>query len=177
MDKLTIVSIVATGKINREFNLEAIEEDLNTHSCQHVPRQSPGLHITFYEGGPTVTLFRSGSFNIRGGSTVEELHKNKSLLKSRIFELGIETTISSFAVTNMVFTADLGKQLDLNETSIKLGLENIEYEPEQFPGLVYRLERGVILTFSSGKLVLTGFTEVKDAQQAYNEILNQLICT
>lgn len=139
------------------------------------PEQLPGLHLRFYEDGPTVIIFQSGSFNIRGASTIREIYENKSLLENNISELGIKADVSDFDITNIVFTADLEKQLDLNELIIEFGLENIEYEPEQFPGLVYRLEQGVILIFSSGKLVLTGFTEAEHAQQAYNKLSSDLI--
>jgi len=57
-----------------------------------------------------------------------------------------------------VASADLKTALNLNAVALGLGLENIEYEPEQFPGLVYRIKQPkiVVLIFSSGKLVITG---------------------
>jgi len=59
---------------------------------------------------------------------------------------------------------------------ITLNLENIEYEPEQFPGLVYRLEnpKVVVLLFGSGKLIITGGKEPADAKKAVQKILNDL---
>ena len=88
--------------------------------------------------------------------------------------MGIDTSIKEMDLTNIVFMTDLNKQVDLNRVSIELGLEHTEYEPEQFPGLVYRLKLGVVLIFSSGKLVLTEFTEIKDARQAYDKLKSQL---
>lgn len=174
MDDLTLTSIVATGKISTELELEAVADDLDTYSCQFNPEQPPGLHLKFHENGPTVTIFRSGSFNVRGSSTVEEAFENKSLVEKKILELGIEATVTDFRVTNMVFTADLKEQLDLNSISVVLGLGNIEYEPEQFPGLTYRVNQGVILIFSSGKLVITGFTNTEEARQAYDRLCSKL---
>jgi len=65
----------------------------------------------------------------------------------------------------IVASADLGVDLNLNAIAIGLGLENIEYEPEQFPGLVYRLDkpRVVVLIFGSGKMVVTGGKNPEDA--------------
>jgi transcription initiation factor TFIID TATA-box-binding protein len=174
MDDLTITSIVATGKLSRELELEAVADDLEAYSCQYNPEQPPGLHLKFYEDGPTVTMFRSGSFNVRGASTIDEAFENKSIVEERISNLGIGATVTNFSVTNMVFTADLERRLDLNTLSVNLGLENIEYEPEQFPGLVYRVEQGVILIFSSGKLVVTGFTDTGNAQRAYDKLCSKL---
>lgn len=175
MSELSITSIVATGKIDREFELEALGNDIDTYSRDYSPDEHPGLYVTFYDGGPTITIFTSGSFNIRGASSKKELYRNKSLLENSLSSLGIPEAISEFQITNIVFTSDLEEEINLNEFAIKLGLENVEYEPEQFPGLVYRLDQGVILIFSSGKLVLTGFTNVEDTKQSLDKLSADLI--
>lgn len=173
MREIEIVSIVATGKINRELELETVANDIDSYSFDY-STDHPGLFLKFYEKGPTTAIYRTGSCNIRGASSEEELFKNKLLLEERLSVLGIEETISDFQITNIVFTSDLEEHMNLSELSIKLGLENIEYEPEQFPGLVYRLNQGVILIFSSGKLVLTGFTDPEQAKQALNTLFSNL---
>ena len=73
-------------------------------------------------------------------------------------------------------SADLGRNLNLNAIAIGLGLENIEYEPEQFPGLVYRLDEPevVALLFGSGKLVITGGKKPEDAEHAVDKIVSRL---
>ena len=79
-------------------------------------------------------------------------------------------------VQNIVASADLGSVLNLNAIAIGLGLENIEYEPEQFPGLVYRLAvpKVVVLIFGSGKIVVTGGKKPKDAEDAVDRIVKEL---
>jgi transcription initiation factor TFIID TATA-box-binding protein len=79
-------------------------------------------------------------------------------------------------VQNIVTSADLGRNLNLNAIAIGLGLENIEYEPEQFPGLVYRLDDPdvVALLFGSGKLVITGGKKPEDAEEAVDKIVSRL---
>ena len=59
-------------------------------------------------------------------------------------------------IQNIVASANL--QSTLNLEAVALELENTEYEPEQFPGLVYRLSdpKVVLLLFGSGKVVCTG---------------------
>ncbi|MDL0135669.1 transcription factor [Halobacterium salinarum] len=175
MSELSIASIVATGKIDREFELEALGDDIDAFSCDYSPDEHPGLYVKFHQDGPTITIFTSGSFNIRGASSKKELYNNRSLIENSISTLGIEETISGFQITNIVFTSGLEENINPNELAIKLGLEDVEYEPEQFPGLVYRLNQGVILIFSSGRLVLTGFTNIEDAKQAFDRLSNDLI--
>jgi transcription initiation factor TFIID TATA-box-binding protein len=56
-------------------------------------------------------------------------------------------------------------------------LENVMYEPEQFPGLIYRMSnpKVVILMFASGKLVCTGAKYEKEVYEATKILLNELI--
>jgi transcription initiation factor TFIID TATA-box-binding protein len=79
-------------------------------------------------------------------------------------------------VQNIVSSASLEQSLNLNAIAIGLGLEQIEYEPEQFPGLVYRLDEPdvVVLLFGSGKLVITGGTESEAAQHALAHVKDRL---
>lgn len=171
---ISIVSIVATGTINTEIDLEALSNDIEAYSSEYNPDQSPGLYVKFNEGSPTITIYRTGSFNIRGGSSYEEIDENRMLLKQRLADLGIDTIIEDTEVTNIVFSGDLKTKFYLNKLAIKLGLESVEYEPEQFPGLVYRVNSGVLLIFSSGKLILTGFTDIDEAQKAYDELIAEI---
>ena len=72
-------------------------------------------------------------------------------------------------VVNIVASADLTSEtLNLNQVAMGLGLGNIEYEPEQFPGLVYRMKQPkvVMLLFSTGKVICTGGKQDEDVKQA-----------
>lgn len=65
--------------------------------------------------------------------------------------------------------ADMGRSLNLSALATGLGLEVMEYEPEQFPGLVYRLHGHacVLLVFATGKVVITGAKEIEAAEAAF----------
>lgn len=73
-------------------------------------------------------------------------------------------------------SGDLGTELNLNAIAIGLGLEHVEYEPEQFPGLVYRVEDHdvVLLLFGSGKVVITGGKEPDEAHRALDAVREEL---
>ena len=77
----------------------------------------------------------------------------------------------------MVATADLGGELNLNEVAMGLGLENVEYEPEQFPGLVYRINepKAAMLLFGSGKTVCAGARTIEDVSFAVEKVAKELI--
>ncbi|MHC1574993.1 MAG: TATA-box-binding protein, partial [Candidatus Methanogasteraceae archaeon] len=77
---------------------------------------------------------------------------------------------------NIVAGASLDTELDLDAIAIGLGFENIEYEPEVFPGLVYRIKdpKVVVLIFRSGKLVITGAKTQKECEFAKMDVWQQL---
>jgi transcription initiation factor TFIID TATA-box-binding protein len=79
-------------------------------------------------------------------------------------------------VQNIVASSDLETKINLNAIAISLGLEKVEYEPEQFPGLVYRIDdpKVVVLLFGSGKLVCTGARKPEDVERAVEKITEEL---
>ena len=76
---------------------------------------------------------------------------------------------------NIVASADLASVLNLNAIAIGPGLENIKYDPEQFPGLVYRIDKPevVVLLSGSGKRVVTGGKKPKYAEEAVGRIVKE----
>jgi transcription initiation factor TFIID TATA-box-binding protein len=73
-------------------------------------------------------------------------------------------------------SGDLGNQLNLNAVAIGLGLEQVEYEPEQFPGLIFRVDDPdvVALLFGSGRIVVTGAKSPEDGRNGMKTITTQL---
>jgi transcription initiation factor TFIID TATA-box-binding protein len=64
--------------------------------------------------------------------------------------------------------------IDLEKSAYTLG--RTMYEPEQFPGLIYRMDepKVVILLFASGKLVCTGAKREEDVYEAVNKLHQRL---
>jgi transcription initiation factor TFIID TATA-box-binding protein len=77
-------------------------------------------------------------------------------------------------IENVVASTVLGKNIPLNRLVAKA--EKAEYEPEKFPGLVYRIDepRAAALIFSTGKVVCTGTKTVKDAKSAIKKVIKML---
>ena len=69
-------------------------------------------------------------------------------------------------IENVVASTSLGQDLDLN--AIEDALDGAEYNPQQFPGLVYRLKepKTATLLFRSGKVVCTGAKSLDDVKVA-----------
>ena len=83
--------------------------------------------------------------------------------------------IQKIEIVNIVGTADVGGDVDLEAAADVLN--NVMYEPEQFPGLIYRMEepKVVILIFRSGKMVLTGAKREKQIHEAAEKISSIII--
>ena len=77
-------------------------------------------------------------------------------------------------IVNIVASASLGKNVELNQ--IVFNLDNCEYEPEQFPGVVHRLDNPdvVFLIFSSGKVICTGARSEEDVGRGINKLKRKL---
>ena len=72
--------------------------------------------------------------------------------------------------------AALPRKLNLNNLTFHLPFDKVEYEPEQFPGLIYRLDypRVVCLIFGSGKMVITGARHKDEILEAVEQIKDEL---
>ena len=77
-------------------------------------------------------------------------------------------------IQNIVAAGSVGMDLNLNTLAMKL--ENTEYEPEQFPGLVYKLmaAKATFLLFSNGKIVCTGTKSEDEVHKALDMLIVNL---
>src|SRR2546428_677945 len=119
----------------------------------------PGLIYRIKEPKTAILLFRSGKVVCTGAKSLENVKTAIDLVAKQIEAAGISIKKNpEIEVQNIVATSDLGAPLDLNAVAITLGPGAVEYEPEQFPGLVYRIDepKVVLLMFGSGKVAPGG---------------------
>ena len=174
-ETITIENVVASTGIGQELDLQSVAMDLE--GADYDPEQFPGLVYRTAEPKSAALIFRSGKIVCTGAKSTEDVHESLEIVFDELRALDIPVSENpEITVQNIVTSADLGRSLNLNAIAIGLGLENIEYEPEQFPGLVYRLEEPdvVALLFGSGKLVITGGKQPQDAADAVDVISERL---
>ncbi len=174
-ESINIENVVASTSIGQELELESVAMDLE--GADYDPEQFPGLVYRTQNPKSAALIFRSGKIVCTGANSTDAVHESLHIVFDKLRELQIQVEENpEIIVQNIVSSADLGRTLNLNAIAIGLGLENIEYEPEQFPGLVYRLDQPevVALLFGSGKLVVTGGKKVDDAKQALDVITTRL---
>ena len=174
-DTINIENVVASTGIGQELDLQSVAMDLE--GADYDPEQFPGLVYRTQKTKSAALIFRSGKIVCTGAKSTTDVRESLHIVFEKLRDLRIPVSDSpDITVQNIVTSADLGEDLNLNAIAIGLGLENIEYEPEQFPGLVYRLDNPAVvaLLFGSGKLVITGGKEPEDAREAVDVILSRL---
>lgn len=173
--KIKIENVVASTQIGENIDLNKIAREIP--DADYKPKQFPGLVLRTKEPKAAALIFRSGKVVCTGSKSVEDARRAVKQIVKIVGSLGIPVIEEpEVKVQNIVASADLGTELNLNAIAIGLGLENVEYEPEQFPGLVYRLRdpRVVVLIFGSGKMVVTGGKTPDDARRAVERIAEEL---
>ncbi|ADB57134.1 TATA-box-binding protein [Archaeoglobus profundus] len=173
--KIKIENVVASTQIGENIDLNKIAREIP--DADYKPKQFPGLVLRTKEPKAAALIFRSGKVVCTGSKSVEDARRVVKQIVKIVGSLGIPVIEEpEVKVQNIVASADLGTDLNLNAIAIGLGLENVEYEPEQFPGLVYRLRdpRVVVLIFGSGKMVVTGGKTPDDARRAVEKIAEEL---
>ena len=121
----------------------------------------PGVVYRTEKPCGTTLLFRSGKVVSTGASNIEDIHTAFDAVFDDLRELDIEVAGGlEVTVQKVEASADLGQCLNLNGIAIRLGLENGEYGPEQFPGLVYRFGEPLVavLLFGTKKAVIVNDT-------------------
>ncbi len=172
---IKIENVVASTSLGEELDLQAIARVLG--GAEYEPEQFPGLIFRLKEPKTAILLFRSGKVVCTGAKSLENVKTAIDLVAKQIAASGISVHKNpEIVVQNIVATSDLGGQIDLNAIAISLGAGKVEYEPEQFPGLVYRIDepKVVVLLFGSGKLVCTGARKPSDVEQAVERITGEL---
>lgn len=171
----TIENVVASASLGSELDLQLLAMSLD--KAEYEPEKFPGLIYRTKEPKTALLLFKSGKVVCTGAKNSEQVHQAIGMVSELIREAGIAVADSpEIVVQNIVASADLGEELNLNAIAITFGLEQVEYEPEQFPGLVYRMTdpKVVILIFGSGRLVCTGGKTPHDIEVAVAKITEEL---
>jgi transcription initiation factor TFIID TATA-box-binding protein len=177
MPEIIVENIVASTSFADKLDLDVIAQSLE--EAEYEPEQFPGLVYRLSDPKTATLLFRSGKANCTGAKNVEDVKKTIDIIADKLRKLGVEVYKDKdlkIVIQNIVAISDLGTELNLNEVAMGLGLENVEYEPEQFPGLVYRIRdpKVAMLLFGSGKIVCTGARQTEDVSKAVEKLSEEL---
>ncbi len=172
-EKLKVQNIVATASLGKPVSLiKLARSEANT---EYNPEQFPGLVLRIKKPKSAVLVFSSGNLVCTGTKSVAQVKEVIANVIKVIRKIGVKITGKpKVNVQNIVASGSVDLNLNLN--LLTLELENTEYEPEQFPGLVYKLEEpnATFLLFSNGKLVCTGTRNRTELDNAKAQLLKNL---
>jgi transcription initiation factor TFIID TATA-box-binding protein len=170
---INIENVVASATLNQKVDLNAVVKGYP--GVEYRPEQFPGLVFRLKRPKTATLIFNSGKMVCTGAKSEKEARRAvmkviKELKKSGIIIIGKP----ELKIQNIVASANLFGMIDLEKSAYTLG--KTMYEPEQFPGLIYRMAepKVVILLFASGKLVCTGAKQEQDVYDAVEKLHQRL---
>ena len=177
-----IENIVSTATLGCQLNLREIA--LRVKNAEYNPRRFSAVIMRIKEPKTTALIFSSGKIVTLGAKSEEESRKACRKFAKIIKSLNYPVSFKDFKIQNIVGSVDskfkialfklyiyLIKHINCNDKSF------VSYEPEHFPGLIYRMIEPniVILIFYSGKLVLTGAKTKDDIYNGFRKIYPLLV--
>lgn len=174
-ESLKIENVVASTKLSDSLDLVSLAAQIP--GAEYNKKRFPGVVLRMQEPKIAALVFGSGKVVLTGAKSIPSLAEGLDALVKLMRDLKVEINDNpTYSIQNIVTSADLGSRINLNKIAMSLTLDKIEYEPEQFPGLVYRLDdpKVVVLLFGSGKLIITGGKVSGDAERAVNKIYQDL---
>lgn len=171
--ELEIVNVVCSGEIPVEegIDLEKVVEGLDVPSKPH---GKSGKDIELEDGG--ITLYKSGKFIIRSKNE-ETLEKTQDEFIEKLAKLGFdfEREDYGFDISNFVGSGQLNRSVNLNKLSFAMGLEDTDYEGEQFSGLIYRGYSISVTIYSNGEVILLGADTREELEDVfYNQLVEDI---
>ncbi len=162
-----VENVVAFVSLGKDIELKKISGRLK--DAEYSPDTFPGVIYRIAQPKTANLIFSSGKIVCTGSKSVEEagIAVNKVVDDLRKLKVKLPNSFD-MRIENIVASTQIEAMGRLNLEDISFALENVEYEPEQFPGLVFRIAepRVAFLLFGSGKIICTGARNVEDIHRA-----------
>ena len=168
-DELKVQNIVATASLGKDVSLTKLAR--TNPNTEYNPATFPGLVLRMKQPKSAVLVFSSGNLVCTGTKSIAQVREVIQQVIKQLRKIGVNVTIKpKINVQNIVASGSIDLSLNLNLLSLEL--ENTEYEPEQFPGLVYKLDEptATFLLFSNGKLVCTGTKNKEQLDESMKQL-------
>jgi len=176
-NSLSVQNIVATTSLGKDVSLTKLAR--TQPNTEYNPDTFPGLVLRIKEPKSAVLVFSSGNLVCTGTKSIAQVKKVVQKVIKQLRKIKVNVTAKpKITVQNIVASGAIDLNLNLN--TLALELENTEYEPEQFPGLVYKLDEptATFLLFSNGKLVCTGTKnkmQLEDSMVQLNKNIREVL--
>ena len=161
-----IENVVATVSMNISERIDLVNISKKIPESEYNPERFPGLVLRINKPKATFLIFSTGKMVVTGLRNEEMADASTKKVIGILRKIGVKLPEPEVSVCNIVASGNLHINIDLNMASIIM--DNAMYEPEVFPGLIYRMPepKCVFLIFSTGKVVCTGIKSPKDVEVA-----------
>lgn len=168
-----IQNIVSTANLKCSLDLRKIA--LSARNAEYNPKRFAAVIMRIKEPKTTALIFTSGKMVCTGARSEQDSKKAARKYAKNILHLGFDVKFSGFTIQNIVGSCDVKFQISLEGLSLNHNCAH--YEPEVFPGLIFRMIKPkiVLLIFVSGKIVLTGAKKKEEIYQAFENIYPTLV--
>ena len=166
---ITIQNVVASANLHQRIDLNAIVASFK--DVEYKPKDFPGLVFRLKKPKTALLIFSSGKMVCTGAKSEKAAIRAVKSVVKKLKKAGIVIKGKpDIKIQNIVASGDLHGEIDLERAQLEL--EDTMYEPEQFPGLIYRMKdpKVVILLFASGKLVCTGGKSEEQVHEAVKKL-------
>ena len=160
---MKVVNLVALAKLRYSLDLEKLSAKLK--KTEFPPSGAKWLKMRLEPENYYIAFYKSGKFLITGIKSMEEVSNIAERVVATLKENGVLIEIENIEIQNIVILDYIDLKIPLEKLIIYLVDEDASYEPEQFPGLVFREEKASFLLFNSGKIILTGVRTLDDAKK------------
>uniref|UniRef100_G1RQQ8 TATA-box binding protein like 2 n=1 Tax=Nomascus leucogenys TaxID=61853 RepID=G1RQQ8_NOMLE len=162
-------NIVSTVNLACKLDLKKIA--LHAKNAEYNPKRFAAVIMRIREPRTTALIFSSGKMVCTGAKSEEQSRLAARKYARVVQKLGFPARFLDFKIQNMVGSCDVRFPIRL-EGLVLTHQQFSSYEPELFPGLIYRMvkPRIVLLIFVSGKVVLTGAKERSEIYEAFENI-------
>lgn len=166
---MEIVNIVAVAEMKEPFDLLLISEKLkNTEFTSHGARW---LKMRLKPENYYTAFYKSGKFLITGVKSNDKLNEIVQRILNLLKNGGINAELKTVKIHNIVLMDKVNLNKSLDYLIVAMDDSRASYEPEQFPGLMYKDKKVGInyLLFPSGKVVITGVKDIEIAKKEFEE--------
>lgn len=170
---VTVQNVVATAALKQRLDLDTIVRLFP--ETQYRPEEFPGLVFRLRKPKTATLIFSSGKMVCTGSKSERQARKAVATVLNELKRNGIVVVgRPEIQVQNIVASGGFGGSIDLEKTTYSL--ERTMYEPEQFPGLIYRMDdpKVVMLLFASGNFVCTGAKKEEEVHRAITRVQETL---
>lgn len=169
----TLQNIVATVNLDCKLDLKTIA--LHARNAEYNPKRFAAVIMRIRDPKTTALIFASGKMVVTGAKSEDDSRLASRKYARIVQKLGFDAKFAEFKIQNIVGSCDVKFPIRLEGLAYSHG-QFSSYEPELFPGLIYRMlkPKVVLLIFVSGKIVLTGAKVREEIYTAFNTIYTVL---